>query len=397
MKKKLLFSLILLFIIVFSFFKIKNYLSFKIFLSKIDDSINVNEFYIYGTHLNIKLENNLNKPVLILKSVNQTRTYKLVLKDDFYTLSLKLNEGIDLEKLSGDKFYIIIKDNDKYYNLVNNTNYNNLTYYSISSKKIDLSFNKSMILNVKHKNKPNNVYDIVIDAGHGGADPGASSFGYNESDLTLEYSKKIKSNLEKLGYKVKLTRDSDISLKNYGNNSRTSIPYDVKCKYLFSIHFNSSESYVSNNGFEIYVPNNINYDLAEQIVKGVKSIDFNSSTNNAFKVKDGIYLRNLSKTDISNMRNEAINNGYKMYNVDTNTPYLYMIRETGGYMTNAYMDGRNTRYSKNNYYNSNIGSESYLLELGFINNKKDLNFILNNKDKYSKSIASSIDYYIKNT
>ena len=397
MKKKLLFSLILLFIIVFSFFKIKNYLSFKIFLSKIDDSINVNEFYIYGTHLNIKLENNLNKPVLILKSVNQTKTYKLILKDDFYTLSLKLNEGIDLEKLSGDKFYIIIKDNDKYYNLVNNTNYNNLTYYSISSKKIDLSFNKSMILNVKHKNKPNNVYDIVIDAGHGGADPGASSFGYNESDLTLEYSKKIKSNLEKLGYKVKLTRDSDISLKNYGNNSRTSIPYDVKCKYLFSIHFNSSESYVSNNGFEIYVPNNINYDLAEQIVKGVKSIDFNSSTNNAFKVKDGIYLRNLSKTDISNMRNEAINNGYKMYNVDTNTPYLYMIRETGGYMTNAYMDGRNTRYSKNNYYNSNIGSESYLLELGFINNKKDLNFILNNKDKYSKSIASSIDYYIKNT
>lgn len=397
MKKKLLFSLILLFIIVFSFLKIKNYLSFKIFLNKINNSININEFYIYGTHLNIKLENNLNKPVLILKSINQTITYKLVLKDDFYTLSSKLNEGIDLEKLSSDKFYIIIKDNDKYYNLVNNTNYNNLTYYSISSKKIDLSFNKSMILNVKHKNKPNNVYDIVIDAGHGGDDPGASSFGYNESDLTLEYSKKIKSNLEKLGYKVKLTRDSDISLKNYGNNSRTSIPYDVKCKYLFSIHFNSSESYVSNNGFEIYVPNNINYDLAEQIVKGIKSIDFNSSTNNAFKVKDGIYLRNLSKTDISNMRNEAINNGYKMYNVDTNTPYLYMIRETGGYMTNAYMDGRNTRYSKNNYYNSNIGSESYLLELGFINNKKDLNFILNNKNKYSKSIASSIDYYIKNT
>lgn len=397
MKKKLLFLLILLFIIVFSFLKIKNYLSFKIFLNKINNSININEFYIYGTHLNIKLENNLNKPVLILKSINQTITYKLILKDDFYTLSSKLNEGIDLEKLSSDKFYIIIKDNDKYYNLVNNTNYNNLTYYSISSKKIDLAFNKSMILNVKHKNKPNNVYDIVIDAGHGGDDPGASSFGYNESDLTLEYSKKIKSNLEKLGYKVKLTRDSDISLKNYGNNSRTSIPYDVKCKYLFSIHFNSSESYVSNNGFEIYVPNNINYDLAEQIVKGIKSIDFNSSTNNAFKVKDGIYLRNLSKTDISNMRNEAINNGYKMYNVDTNTPYLYMIRETGGYMTNAYMDGRNTRYSKNNYYNSNIGSESYLLELGFINNKKDLNFILNNKDKYSKSIASSIDYYIKNT
>ena len=46
--------------------------------------------------------------------------------------------------------------------------------------------------------------------------------------------------LENLGYKVKLTRDSDIKLNNYGKDSRTSIVYESKAKYLFSIHFNSS-------------------------------------------------------------------------------------------------------------------------------------------------------------
>ena len=97
------------------------------------------------------------------------------------------------------------------------------------------------------------------------------------------------------------------------------------------------------------------------------------------------------------MKNEAIKNGYEMYNADTSTPYLYMIRETGGFMTKAYIDGRNTKYDNNNYYNSNIGSESYLLELGYINNKNDINFIINNKDNYSKVIAYGIDEYIKNT
>lgn len=398
-KKNLFFPLIIiiLFIFIFCFINFKRKYELKIFINKINNYINVEEFYIYGTHLNIKINNKLEKPILILKSSSNEIKYELVLDNDNYILSSKLNEGIDLEKLDNDKYYIIIKDNDKYYNLVNNTNYNNLTYYSISDKKIDLNFNENMILNIEDYKTPSDIYDIVIDAGHGGIDSGATSFGYNESTLTLEYSKSIKKYLEKLGYKVKLTREDDIYLKSYGKNSRTSIPYEVKAKYLFSIHFNSSESYISNNGFEIYIPNNINYDLANSLVNKIKSIGINTSTNTSFKINDGIYLRNLSKTDINNMQNEAIKNGYEMYNVDTSTPYLYMIRETGGFMTKAYMDGRNTKYDKNNYYNSNIGSESYLLELGYINNKNDINFIINNKDNYSKVIAYGIDEYIKNT
>ena len=40
-----------------------------------------------------------------------------------------------------------------------------------------------------------------------------------------------------------------------------------------------------------------------------------------------------------------------------------MLRETGGIVTGAYVDGRNKEFGKNKYYNSNIGVEAYLLEL----------------------------------
>src|SRR5205085_1334541 len=51
---------------------------------------------------------------------------------------------------------------------------------------------------------------IVVDAGHGGHDPGARSLVRNEKDITLAAAKSLKGLLEKSGrYKVVLTRDSD--------------------------------------------------------------------------------------------------------------------------------------------------------------------------------------------
>ena len=67
-----------------------------------------------------------------------------------------------------------------------------------------------------------------------------------------------------------------------------------------------------------------------------------------------------------------------------------MIRETGGIATNAYVYGRNTSYGKNKYYNSNIGVESYLLELGYINNDIDLEKLLNEQDDYIRAVVTTI-------
>ena len=52
---------------------------------------------------------------------------------------------------------------------------------------------------------------IVIDAGHGGHDPGAQSQTHNEKDVTLAAALALKSRLERSGrYRVVLTRSSDV-------------------------------------------------------------------------------------------------------------------------------------------------------------------------------------------
>ena len=53
---------------------------------------------------------------------------------------------------------------------------------------------------------------IVIDAGHGGEDPGASGNGIVEKELTLKIAKYLKKRFDELGIQSSLTRDSDITL-----------------------------------------------------------------------------------------------------------------------------------------------------------------------------------------
>ena len=55
-------------------------------------------------------------------------------------------------------------------------------------------------------------YKIVVDAGHGGVDPGAVYGGLQEKDLTLRAAKYMYDRLRELGVPVTLTRDTDVTL-----------------------------------------------------------------------------------------------------------------------------------------------------------------------------------------
>lgn len=57
-----------------------------------------------------------------------------------------------------------------------------------------------------------NIKGIVIDAGHGGEDPGASGNGIIEKDLTLKISQELYDKLKSLGIPVYLTRTTDETL-----------------------------------------------------------------------------------------------------------------------------------------------------------------------------------------
>ncbi len=89
---------------------------------------------------------------------------------------------------------------------------------------------------------------IVIDAGHGGKDPGGGRGNLIEKPIALSISKKIGAILTAKGYTVLLTRDTDrfIPLKE-----RTAFANRHKADLFLSIHVNASEK-SSANGIETY-------------------------------------------------------------------------------------------------------------------------------------------------
>jgi N-acetylmuramoyl-L-alanine amidase len=78
-------------------------------------------------------------------------------------------------------------------------------------------------------------HTVVIDAGHGGVDPGAiGSNGVFEKNVTLAMARELKQQLEETGrYTVFLTRDSDKFLKLY---QRVDIARAKKADLFISLH-----------------------------------------------------------------------------------------------------------------------------------------------------------------
>lgn len=94
---------------------------------------------------------------------------------------------------------------------------------------------------------------IVLDAGHGGSDPGADGT-YNgktvyEKDLTLSITKKVASILQSKGYSVQLTRSGD----TYPTLSeRSALANSMHAAAFISIHINSVDGAPTASGTEVY-------------------------------------------------------------------------------------------------------------------------------------------------
>jgi len=77
---------------------------------------------------------------------------------------------------------------------------------------------------------------IIIDAGHGGRDPGAISRGRKEKHITLSIARKLKRKLQAKGYKVLMTRKKDRYLSL---TQRTDFANRHKGSIFISIHANA--------------------------------------------------------------------------------------------------------------------------------------------------------------
>ena len=92
-------------------------------------------------------------------------------------------------------------------------------------------------------------YVIVVDAGHGGKDPGCiGKGGTREKDIVLSVAKKLKNKLDSNGFKTYLTRDGDKYLKLA---DRAAIAEKRKADLFISLHANANPSRKM-KGFSIY-------------------------------------------------------------------------------------------------------------------------------------------------
>lgn len=99
-------------------------------------------------------------------------------------------------------------------------------------------------------NAPKKNTLVVVDAGHGGKDPGAMAHGYREKDIALQIAARVSAQLRERGVKVKMTRDGD----TYPTlRQRTEMANRWKADVFISIHLNALPKGRHSHGVEIYI------------------------------------------------------------------------------------------------------------------------------------------------
>ncbi len=110
---------------------------------------------------------------------------------------------------------------------------------------------------------------IVLDAGHGGHDPGATHFGLTEKQLALDITRRVRDLLTRDGLSVAMTRDADVFVPL---SQRPAVANRLHADYFVSVHLNAHlERSVS--GAEVYFPRSSVVSPAAGWPPGVDSAD----------------------------------------------------------------------------------------------------------------------------
>ncbi|MBE9502616.1 MAG: N-acetylmuramoyl-L-alanine amidase [Proteobacteria bacterium] len=224
------------------------------------------------------------------------------------------------------------------------------------------------------------VRKIVIDAGHGGKDPGAIGRGKTrEKDVNLKIAKALKRKLEKnFNYDVVLTRSTDRYLRL---EERTAIANMENADLFISIHANANRNKKA-HGIETYVMNARASDRFAAEVAARENAVTSHSQGEFGSVLEAI-LVDMSKTNKVNESNKLASS------IQTN------IRS---YMSKRYTSVKNLGVKRGPFYVL-IGANmpSILVETGFITNRREEKRLRNNKyiDSLTNAIALGIDKYAK--
>lgn len=176
---------------------------------------------------------------------------------------------------------------------------------------------------------------VIVDAGHGGTDPGAVNGNIYEKDFNLQAAQYIYKRLKELEIPVEMTRTEDISL-----------PKDERIEKVQSFGLDPNTILVSNHinsgggeGAEVVYALRNDSTLANMVLNNIGS---------AGQIMRKVYQRRLPE--------------------NPNKDYYYIIRETDP-------------------------NESILIEYGFIDNPNDLLKLQNNLNDYAEGVVKAIADY----
>lgn len=144
---------------------------------------------------------------------------------------------------------------------------------------------------------------IILDAGHGGADRGASHNGIHESHIALHITKLVGAELTQLGHHVEYTRQGDEWLPL---ERRAQIANSLRGRLFVSIHLNSSTDPRA-HGKEIYFQNQVPVDEESMFLANRENLTENLTDNQGSRVTsngvtDQIHPDLSSRTRASQLR-----------------------------------------------------------------------------------------------
>ncbi len=178
---------------------------------------------------------------------------------------------------------------------------------------------------------------IVIDAGHGGEDPGALGNGITEKNMTLAISEYMYDRFRELGIPVKLTRNSDETVNPSDRVNRILEAFgNDKDVIVISNHINAG----GGEGAEVIYALRNNNELSDLVLEEIG--------------KEGQVLRKAYQRRLPS---------------NTSKDYYFIHRNTGI-------------------------TEPIIVEYGFLDTEADANRLKNNYERYAEAVVRAVSEYI---
>lgn len=318
----------------------------------------------------IKTSFNENSNVISGELINQNPREKIETKLADSTKSTAITKKID------EKPKTPALDDD----LIIEKNGNVLRKYKIrtaGNKKYDGKSDKQNTKQTSSKNKVKNPV-IVIDAGHGGKDPGTIGiFAHSkEKNITLAYAKELAKNLQQNpNYQVFLTRDSDefLPLKERVSRAR-----QKKADLFISLHANAIDD-ADVSGFSIYTLSENSSDKQAELLAQkenradiINGIDFSGASRDVVK----------TLIDLAQRESKNSSSSFAKFTIDeiesSEIKILDNTHRFAGFMVLTAPD-----------------MASVLIELGYLSNKAEEKLInsLGYRRMIAKNLAQAVDKY----